>query len=233
MSRLSMKILIPAYNEELGIGPTISRALEALHQLDIPSDVMVVNDGSVDGTLRVAESMGVNVISMKRNVGKGAALKVAFHLTKDPIIATVDADGSYPVERIPDMLHLLLTNGADMIVGSRFLGEIRGGMSLTNKIGNIFFSWLISVLTGVKVTDASSGLRVFRRELVEKLDIRARGLDFEVELTTLAAKSGYKIVELPITYVERIGRSKLKSFRDGAKFLKSIFTARFLRLKPI
>lgn len=225
---MSIIVLIPAYNEEDGIGPTIRRTVTMLEKLGVRGELLVIDDGSIDDTLRITESMDVPVISMEHNMGKGAALKKAIHSIRTPVIATVDADGSYPVERIPDMLHVMVTTPADMVIGSRFLGTIQGGMPFLNKLGNIWFSWLISVLTGVKVTDASSGLRVFKRELVEHLNVQADGLDFEVELTTRAVYNKYSVVEVPITYAERIGQSKLKPMKDGWKFFKGILRGRFV-----
>lgn len=218
-------VLIPAYNEEQGIKTTLERVKKVVNKMK-NTDFVVVNDGSTDKTAEIVKKMKIKLIDNRMNKGKGIALKNALEKLEYDVFVTTDADCTYEVEKIPDMVKILEKEGADMVVGSRFLGRIEGGMPRLNWLGNMGFSWLVSALTLSRVTDASSGLRAFRSK-VKELNIRATGLDFEVELTTLAGKNGWKVVEVPITYTERKGKSKLKPIKDGWRFLKAILRARF------
>lgn len=225
---MKVALVTPAYNEEEGIGETIERLKKISKKIKEETNVIVVNDGSTDRTVKKAKPYRIKVIDYKKNSGKGAALKKAFKQINADIIAVTDADCTYEVEKIPDMIELLKENNADMVVGSRFLGTIKGGMSRFNWVGNILFSGIVTLITGVKTSDVSSGLRVFRRDAINSLGIQANGLDYEVEMTVRANKKRLKVIEVPIKYNKRVGTSKLNPIRDGWRFLTSIFRGMFV-----
>lgn len=223
---MRIAIVVPAYNEEEGISATISRLKRVSTRLEDKNQIVIVNDGSTDKTVETVKKIGrTQLIDYKKNSGKGAALKKALTEIGADIVATTDADCTYEVEKIPYMVDVLKNENADIVVGSRFIGEIRGGMTALNWVGNTIFSLMVRLLTGVNTTDASSGLRVFKKKAVQDLNIQARGLDYEIEMTVKANKKRLKVVEVPIVYEKRVGRSKLNPILDGWRFFKAIIRA--------
>ncbi len=215
---MKVSIIVPAYNEEGGIKAVI----EKLKKLKIKNkEILVVDDGSTDGTYDIIKKIGgIRVLKHEANRGKGVALRTGIEHSKGSIIATIDADDTYPPRCIPQLVEGI-ENGYDMVIGSRFLGAANA-MPKIRRLGNVFFSGLISVLTGVKITDASSGMRAFRKSILKRFVIKSRNLSWEVEMTTKALKSGFGVAEVPITYSKRIGNSKLSVFKDGFSFLSTI-----------
>jgi dolichol-phosphate mannosyltransferase len=222
---MKVSILVPAYNEEEGINETIDRLQKVRKNIKIKNELIIVNDGSSDKTAELVRKKKVKLIDYKKNSGKGSALKKAIKRINADIIATTDADCTYEVEKIPEMIDILIKENCDLVVGSRFIGKIKGGMSRLNWIGNIIFSNMVYLLTGIKTTDASSGLRVFKKKSIENLRINAKGLDFEIEMTTRANMKKLKVVEVPIVYEKRVGVSKLHPIVDGWRFFKAMIIA--------
>lgn len=219
---MSVTIVIPAYNEEKAIG----RVLSDVGRLGIRKEVIVVDDGSSDRTSCIAErSKGVKVISHSRNMGKAHALRTGIMAASNDMIVTMDADCTYPAEAIPRLIDEL-DKGNDLVVGSRFSGKDRD-MPRLNSFGNKVFSLLITMLTWRMVSDSSSGMRAFRKGLWGSLGMKARNLEGEVEMTTRCLRKGLKVSEIPIPYMERVGRSKLSPAKDGIRFLLAIMMARF------
>jgi len=221
---MKLIILIPCKDEEKGIGEVISRCKAIAPLIVGEIQIVVIDDGSTDRTKEIAMRDSDMVISTGKNIGKGAALKRAYGEIDGDFVAITDGDGTYPVEKIPDMINMLLMTRADLVIGSRFLRKGRVNITFMRRIGNRGFSLLVSALTGVKVTDASSGLRVFRRKIIPFVETKANRLDYEVEMTTLAAKK-LRVIEIPIDYAERKGRSHLDIVRDGIRFLIAILRA--------
>ena len=163
------------------------------------------------------------LIRHPRNKGYGAALKTGFQAaTKRALnlLAFLDADGTYPPEYFPQLCQAAL-DGADLVVGSRRSGA-SSEMPLVRRIGNLVWSSLVSVLSGQRVADPASGMRVFRAEALDKLYPLPDGLNFTPVMSTRAVHEGLKFVETPIPYKERLGRSKLNVVRDGLRFLQTI-----------
>jgi glycosyltransferase involved in cell wall biosynthesis len=220
-----LSVVIPAYNEENGIQEIAERVLAvepALKQVGVERlELLVVDDGSRDRTAEVAESIpGVNLIRHPKNKGYGAALKTGFSKASGELIGFLDADGTYPPEYFPQLCQAAL-NGSDLVIGSRMAGA-DSKMPLTRRIGNFFFANLLSLLGRQKVTDSASGMRVFKREILEQIYPLPDGLNLTPVMSTRALHEGIKIVEVPIPYSERVGRSKLSVIRDGQIFLQSM-----------
>ena len=223
MTKLS--IVIPAYNEESGIEEIASRVLSVapdLKKVGVDQlELLVVDDGSKDRTAEVASKIpGVNLIRHSRNKGYGAALKTGFSKAKGELIGFLDADGTYPPEYFPQLCRAAL-DGTDLVVGSRMTGE-DSKMPLTRRIGNFFFATLLTVLSRQKVTDSASGMRVFKREILEQIYPLPDGLNLTPVMSTRALHEGITIGEVPIPYSERVGRSKLSVIHDGRIFLQSM-----------
>lgn len=220
-----LSVVIPAYNEENGIAEIASRVLSVapdLKKVGVDQlELLVVDDGSKDRTAEVTSKIpGVNLIRHTQNRGYGAALKTGFSKASGELIGFLDADGTYPPEYFPQLC-LAALNGADLVIGSRMAGE-DSQMPLTRRIGNIFFATLLTLLSRQKVTDSASGMRVFKREILEQIYPLPDGLNLTPVMSTRALHEGINIGEVPIPYSERVGRSKLSVIRDGRIFLQSM-----------
>src|SRR5512139_807669 len=224
-----LSVVIPAYNEENGIAEIANRVLKVrpdLTRVGINElELLVVDDGSRDRTAEVAACIdGVTLVRHPKNKGYGAALKTGFSQARGELIGFLDADGTYPPEYFPKLCESAL-NGSDLVIGSRMAGE-DSQMPATRRIGNFFFATLLSILGRQKVTDSASGMRVFKREILEHIYPLPDGLNLTPVMSTRALHEGIKITEYPIPYSERVGRSKLSVIRDGRIFLQSmIWTA--------
>jgi glycosyltransferase involved in cell wall biosynthesis len=220
-----LSIVIPAYNEEHGIAEIANRVLAVEPALKLAGverlELLVVDDGSKDRTAEVAATIsGVSLIRHPKNKGYGAALKTGFSQASGELIGFLDADGTYPPEYFPQLCKVAL-NGADLVIGSRMAGA-DSKMPLTRRVGNFFFANLLSVLGRQKVTDSASGMRVFKRSILEQVYPLPDGLNLTPVMSTRAVHEGVKITEIPIPYSERVGRSKLSVIHDGRIFLQSM-----------
>ena len=221
----TLSVVIPAYNEEKGIETIVRRVLnikKSLLEVGIEQlEVLVVNDGSKDRTAEIVRNIeGVRLITYSPNQGYGAALKNGFNQASGELIGFLDADGTYPPEYFPQLCQKAL-DGSDLVVGSRMAGA-ESKMPVTRRVGNLFFAFLLSLVSRQHVTDSASGMRVFRREILEQVYPLHNGLNMTPVMSTRAIHEGIHIVEVPIPYSERLGRSKLNVVQDGSIFLQSI-----------
>lgn len=220
-----LSVVIPAYNEEQGITEIACRVLSVCPDLLRSGvdqlEVLVVDDGSKDRTAELASQIpGVKVIRHPRNKGYGAALKTGFSKATGELVGFLDADGTYPPEYFPQLCHAALS-GMDLVIGSRMSGA-NSRMPLTRRVGNLFFASLLALLSGQRVTDSASGMRVFRRDILERIYPLPDGLNLTPVMSTRALHEGIHVGEVAIPYSERVGRSKLSVIRDGRIFLESM-----------
>lgn len=218
---MAVSIIIPAYNEERAIGRVLSDAVG----LGLEKEIIVVDDGSSDRTAEIAGKFrGVRILRHRRNKGKARAIGTGVRKASHDRIVTLDADCTYPVGHVPRLLKEL--ERSDLVIGSRFLGTDRDMPGL-NSFGNRLFSLMITLFTGEKVADSSSGMRAFRKGFWEGLGIRSRNLEGEVEMTARCLRRGLKVSEVPIPYYGRVGKSKLRPASDGFRFLLAAVRASF------
>jgi len=222
----SLSVVIPAYNEEAAIDAILDRVLaqrEALRLSGITTlEVVVVDDGSRDRTAeRVAAHADVRLVRHPRNQGYGAALKTGFAAAGGELIAFLDADGTYPPEQLDALCRIAGEDDADMVVGSRMLGET-SGMPVIRRIGNSLFAVLLTLVAGRRVSDSASGMRVIRRTALPALYPLPDGLNFTPVMSVRALYEGLRVVEVAIPYDQRVGQSKLSVAHDGLRFLGSI-----------
>ena len=224
MSMLS--IVIPAYNEERAIGAVLERMRAvgpALQEAGFTDwEVIVVDDGSRDRTAEIVSAYPeVRLIRHPVNRGYGAALKTGFAHARGEWLAFLDADATYPPESLPDLYRAARASGADMVVGSR-MGRAESEMPLVRRIGNWGFAFLLRVLGSAAISDSASGMRLLRREILERLYPLPDGLNFTPAMSARAIYEGLRMIEVPIPYRERLGQSKLHPLQDGVRFLHAI-----------
>ena len=221
----TLSVIIPALNEEDGIADIIERVLAvrpALAEAGVDDlELIVVDDGSQDRTAKIAGGYDdVLLISHEVNKGYGAAIKTGFRRARGELLSFLDADGTYPPESYPALCKPAL-EGAEVVVGTRMTGT-DSQMPLVRRIGNTIFVTLINLVSNVQITDSASGQRIVRRETLHSLYPLPDGLNFTPVMTTRAIHENVNMVEVPITYSERAGRSKLSVVRDGWRFLRTI-----------
>lgn len=219
----SISIIIPCLNEEQAIGEVL-RAVPAY-----VDEVIVVDNDSTDRTAEVARSFGAKVV--QENIrGYGRAYKKGFSLATGDIIITLDGDHSYPVDAISYLLEAFSHMNVQFLSASRFPVADRDAMDLKHYLGNQALSWMMSLLFLRRVRDSQSGMWVFARKALEKMKLESDGMAFSEEIKAeaiLNRKIGFR--EIPILYSSRIGRKKLRPWRDGWANLVFLFKKRFLR----
>lgn len=214
-------LVIPAYNEEEGL-PLVVR-----EYLDVVDEVIMVDDGSSDGTFQAAQALVCGKVKLLRhevNQGKVAALRTGVLQASGDVIIFTDADNTYPARYVPPLVQEI-EKGADLVLGARI--QARENIPAFNRLGNNIFSFLATYISCIRIKDSQTGMRAFRREMFDKLDVKAKGLEFETKMTVRAAKLGYKIVEVPIEYRERVGVSKLNPIKDGARMLTALLSVAY------
>jgi glycosyltransferase involved in cell wall biosynthesis len=227
---LTLTIVIPALNEEDSIGSTIQRCLDARERICRVGgvkavDIIVVSDGSTDRTVEIARGLAarekaVTVIVFERNRGYGAAIKEGFEHATGELVSFLDADGTCDPNDFGELCRALRDEGAVIALGSRMQPGSR--MPRLRRIGNSVYALLLNTLSGSIVTDTASGMRVIRREALATLYPLPDGLHFTPAMSARAVMSDHHIVEIPISYAERVGTSKLHVLRDGLRFLLAI-----------
>jgi len=223
----TLTIVIPAYNEEKAIASIIERCLAERERIIAETpvedvEVLVVNDGSRDRTAQIAARYDeVRLISYDHNQGYGAALKRGFDEGRGSLVSFLDADGTCDPRFFVPLVNRLVEEGADVALGSRLGPESE--MPRIRRLGNRIYTVLINALTSARITDSASGMRVIRKASLDKLYPLPDGLHFTPAMTARAVSSeALKLIEVPISYKERVGKSKLSVIGDGVRFLKVI-----------
>ena len=192
-----MKIIIgiPAFNEEKNIGPIIVKLKKKYDQ------VIVCDDGSSDMTSTIASSLGAHVVKHDKNLGYGSAIKTIFNQAEKiegDILVTFDADGQHQISEIDSVLQPIFENKADIVIGSRFLGETKD-LPRYRKIGIKTITGLTNIMTGSKITDSQSGFRAYTKKVLKEISPTESGMGISTEILIKAAKKEMRIVEVPIT----------------------------------
>ncbi|HUF76937.1 MAG TPA: glycosyltransferase family 2 protein [Longimicrobiales bacterium] len=225
-----LTIVIPALNEEASIGDTVRRCLEARPRIVAGGvvqevEIIVVSDGSTDRTVEIARQYSeVTVLVFERNWGYGAAIKCGFEHGRGELLGFLDADGTCDPLIFADLCQAVEREGADVAIGSRMGSD--SAMPILRRVGNALFSWMLGLLSSRQVRDTASGMRVVRRECLGDLYPLPDGLQFTPAMSARILIGGdLKLVEVPMPYAKRVGRSKLSVIRDGLRFFRVIVEA--------
>ena len=231
MEQTGISIVVPAFNEENGIGPVLDSILETMAGSGIEFEVLVVDDGSRDGTAAVAQARDVCVLRHPENRGYGAALKTGIRRARYDLIAITDADGTYPNDRLPDLIRHAVEGHYDMVVGARTGEEVH--IPLIRRPAKWALTRLANYLAGFQIPDLNSGLRVFRRDAVtEFFRLLPSGFSFTTTLTLALLTNDYNVDYLPIDYHARTGQSKIHPIRDTINFF-SLVVRLVLSFRPL
>ncbi len=225
----SISVVIPAFNEETVLARVVTQLREVLGRAQIDHEILVVVDGATDNTESVAQEVADTVVTHPMNMGYGRSLKTGIAAAQHDLIVITDADGTYPIERIPDLV--ALSEHFDMVVGARTGTVYQGGS--VKRVGRIIFRWLSEFATGQCIPDINSGLRVFRRrQILQFFPLISSGFSFTTTSTLVYLLNGMFVHYLPIEYHKRQGESKVRHVRDSLRALQIIIEA-ILRCNPI
>jgi glycosyltransferase involved in cell wall biosynthesis len=215
-----VSVVLPCLNEIDSVAAVVREAKDAMDEAGVAGEVIVVDNGSTDGSPEAAAAAGARVVHERRR-GYGAAYMAGFAAAGGDVIVMADADGSYDFAALPAFLDRI-REGDELVMGSRFKGRIEpGAMPWTHRhIGSPVLSGVLNLLYNTGVDDAHCGMRAFRRDVLDELRLRMPGMEFASEMVVNAARSGLRIGEVPVNYRVRGGRSKLRTIPDGWRHLR-------------
>lgn len=218
---MKISIIIPCFNEEKSIGLVIENIKKTV-PLQFIKEIIVVDNNSTDKSTEIAQKVGAKVIFEKKQ-GYGAALKTGFKSATGEIIVTLDADGQYPAELIPEILSYFLKNNLDFISCNRTPFS-PGSQSLTRKFGNWLLTFATNIIFNLKIKDSQSGMWMFKKSILEKIWPESDDMPLSEEIKILAALNpNIKFAEYYIPYRPRVGESKLFPIKHGIKNLIYLF----------
>jgi glycosyltransferase involved in cell wall biosynthesis len=226
-----LSVIVPVFNER----STVAEVIRRIRAVELPLDieVIVVDDGSSDGTDKVLAAMGdstVRVISHARNQGKGAAVRTGLAAVRGDLVLIQDADLEYDPADWPKLMQPILRGKAHVVYGSRFTGERKNMMPL-HWMGNRFLSLVTNLLYSSTLSDMETCYKLFDARALEGITIQSDKFDFEPEITAKVLRRGYRIYEVPISYAGReADEGKKITWRDGFGALKALVKFRFSRL---
>ena len=226
---MQISVVIPVYNEVSTIREIVAR----VQAVDLKKEIIIVNDGSTDGTREQLQEIAlsqenVKVLYHDHNQGKGAALRTGFESAIGDIVIIQDADLEYDPREYPILLEPILDGRADVVYGSRFLGGPHRVLFFWHYLGNKFLTLLSNALTNLNLTDMETCYKVFKREVLNDIKLKSDRFGFEPEFTAKIAKKGVRIYETPISYSGRTyAKGKKIGWKDGVKAIVAIIWFRF------
>jgi glycosyltransferase involved in cell wall biosynthesis len=223
---VKVSIIIPTMNEEESIGEVMDTINKVMKELDGGYEVLVVDTNSKDRTREIASEKGAKIIDEPRR-GYGRAYKTGFERAEGDVLATLDADCTYPAEDIPGLVKMLEDEKLDFITTDRLSKMESGVMSTKHRFGNWVLKFTTNLLFNMRIKDSQSGMWVFRKEILGKIKLTSDGMPLSEEIKIEAWRKKLRAKEIPIIYRMRKGEVKLQSWNDGFKNLKFLFKKRF------
>ncbi len=226
-----LSVIVPVYNERT----TVAEVIRRIRAVELPVDieVIVVDDGSSDGTDKVLAALGdstVRILTHRANRGKGAAIRTGMESFRGDLVLVQDADLEYDPQDWPKLLDPMLRGKARVVYGSRFTGE-RKNMLPLHWIGNRFLSLVTNILYSSTLSDMETCYKLFDRRVLEGITIQSDRFDFEPEITAKILRRGERIYEVPISYAGReMTEGKKITWRDGFEALRALIRYRFTRI---
>ena len=214
-----LSLIIPCYNEEDAIGPTLRACETALAAIGLPYEIIVVDDGSTDATAMRVDPERYRLIHNDTNLGYGASIKRAARAARYDRLVIVDADGTYPIDRLADLVER--ADDAEMVVGARVGADVQ--IPLMRRPAKWVLARLAAWLTGRRIPDLNSGFRVIDRTFFHRFEpFYSDGFSLTTTITLAALTNNCRIIYVPIAYHARVGRSKIRPIRDTLGFLQLI-----------
>lgn len=225
-----VSIVIPAYNEGKGISPTLQKVRQVLETAGMVWEIIVVDDGSTDDTAVIVQQHDfVRLLRHPQNKGYGASLKTGIRQAYHDVVIIIDADGTYPCETIPTLAEAM--ESYDMVVGARTGETVQ--VPLVRRPAKWLLNRLANYLSGMEIPDLNSGLRAFRREVVMQYFRQLpAGFSFTTSITLAMLTNDYNVLYVPVDYFKRMGRSKIRPFRDTINFF-SLVVRVILSYRPL
>jgi len=226
---MKLSVIIPVYNE----ASTIRRILDRVRAVDLEKEIILIDDGSTDGSRELlkelaTEDPSLKVIYHERNHGKGAALRTGFQAATGDYVIVQDADLEYDPEDYHLVVKPVLEGRAEVVYGSRFMGSYED-MTTLHYWGNRLLTFLTNLLYGVRLTDMETCYKLIPTVLIQSVRIRSDRFNFEPEITAKILKRGHKICEVPISYAGRqFSEGKKITWRDGIVALWCLVKYRFV-----
>jgi glycosyltransferase involved in cell wall biosynthesis len=225
---MRLSVVIPVYNEKNTIGEVLRR----VRMVDLPKEVVVVDDCSTDGTREflqgLAPSDDLTIILQPRNAGKGAALRAGFRRVRGDIVIVQDADLEYDPAEYPVLIQPIVAGKADVVFGSRFLGGPHRVLLFWHSVGNRILTTLSNMMTDLNLTDMETCYKVFRTDVLARFELRENRFGFEPEFTAKIARARCRVYEVPISYSGRdYSEGKKIGWKDGVAALFFIMKYRF------
>lgn len=220
MSQPAVSVIIPCMNEEKTIGRCIQKARYAFEKEGLDGEI-IVSDNSTDNSRVIAEQLGARVV-IPVNRGYGNAYMEGIKYAHGKYLLFTDADDTYDLCEMPELLKPLIENNIDFVMGTRMKGEIKKGSMpwLHRYIGNPVLTWILNQLFNLQISDAHCGMRAISMESYLKLDMKSEGMEYASEMIIEAARKKLRMKEVPVTYSPRITPSKLHSWGDGWRHLR-------------
>ncbi len=231
---MKLSIVMPVYNEVATLAECVRRVLAA--EVEAKKELILVDDGSSDGTRELydtikAEHPGqdIKVIMHEKNRGKGASLRTGFKQADGDIVLVQDADLEYNPRDYPKLLAPIVEGNADVVFGSRFVGsEAHRVLLFWHMLGNRILTLLSNALTNLNLTDMEVCYKVFRADVLRKIQLKSERFDIEPEITAKVAKAGFRIYEVGISYAGRdYAEGKKIGWKDGIQAVLAIMRYRF------
>ncbi len=214
-----LSVIVPCHNEQGALADELARLERALAGLTMEHEIIVVDDGSTDASAEAVDTGRYRLVRHPLNLGYGAAIKSGVRAARFDTIAITDADGTYPAERLPELVAALV--GAEMVVGARTGAKVH--IPLLRRPAKWVLAQLAQFLTRRRIPDLNSGLRVFRREVFERFEhLFPDGFSLTTTITLATLTSRLRVEFIPIDYHARVGKSKIRPIGDTIEFFKLI-----------